>query len=360
MANVIVKFTDSNGETKNRVTDTDGVASLKNVLLGDYKVTIEKGYSSAVITKSEYNLTAKENSLTLVLRDEDKSMDIYGSDIKGESLANGAYACAVSVGTYSVHSNAGETRYLVFNAQNKGVYKFTVTSSDATVGYYGGPMYVQSSHVGIGEYDGKSFEIIVQDSLTPYIIGVTSNSEIVSLVIERISDAPFDPEYLKWTNVSKEADIENCVIPEGTTLKNFDITDNTLTVVERDGLYYTTDGKLVYIRIKSSCDAYLPGASLAYLAGYVDQQIGINIGGYVYDEQGNFVDKLSYNRMIKDYMSYCDTTYGVVPLTKDLAECIQLHGRESGWWNSGSSTYLFTGHNVVEENTWLFLCMIEE
>ena len=62
--------------------------------------------------------------------------------------------------------------------------------------------------------------------------------------------------------------------------------------------------------------------------------------------------------MIKDYMEYCDSTYGVVPLTAELAECIKLHGKQNGWWTKGSMNYLFGNQDIVQENAWLFLCMI--
>ena len=356
MPNVIVKFIDPNGEIQTTVTNKTGVASLKNILDCNYTVKLEKGFSTAIIPNTEYSLSAENRTLTLVLRDEEKSADIFGD------VPDGSYACSVSEGSYTINSVSDLTSYYVFTARKSGIYRFSVTSdSDVTIGYYGGPMFVQNSHLVDGEYDGKSFEITVQDTMTPYVIGITaSKGATFSFTVERIADAPFNPEHLAWTNVEMKADIEGWAIPDSAMLKDFDITDSTLSIVERDGLYYTADGKQVYIKIKSTAEAYLPGASLAYLAGFVDQQVGINIGGYIYDEEGNFVDKLSYNIMIKDYMDYCDSTYGVVPLTKELAECIQLHGRDKGWWNSESGNYLFDGYDIVEDNAWLFLCMISE
>ena len=354
MANVIVKIETPDGETITRVSGKDGIVSLKEVTLGNYKVILEKGFSDAIITESEYLLTKKITSLNIILRDESKSTDIYGS------VPDGSFATFVGVGEYTIPCKESSKNYYVFTAITTGIYKFSVTNGmGAMIGYYGGPMFVQPDHLQEGEYDGKSFELIVQDTSTPYVIGVFSTvSENVGFKIERISDAPFDPEYAPWDSVNKRQSIGSCVIPEGTTLNDFDITDSSISVVERDGFYYTADGKPVYIRIKSSSETYLPGASLAYLAGYVDNNIGGNIGGYVYDENGEFVAKLSYNLMIKDYMEYCDSTYGVVPLTAELAECIKLHGKQNGWWTKGSMNYLFGDQDIVQENAWLFLCMI--
>ena len=353
MANVIVKFIDPKGETQTTVTGKTGVASLHDLLDCKYTVVLEKGFSTAIIGDTKYSLTPDNRTLNIVIRDEEGSVDIFGD------VPDNSYASKVNEGTYDI-SSAFEENYYVFTARSSGIYKFSRPSeSDVTVGYYGGPMYVQSSHVGDGKYDGKSFEIVVYDTMTPYIIGVKSEGGAsYSLKIERVDDAPFNPDYLAWTNVNMQADIEGWSIPEGVTLQDFDITDSSLSVTERDGFYYTADGKQVYIKIKTSTDAYLPGASLALLAGWVDQQVGINIGGYIYDADGNYVDKLSYNSMIQDYMEYCDSTYGVVPLTTELAECIKLHGQHNGWWTPGSMNYLFSEYDIVEENAWLFLCMI--
>ena len=61
--------------------------------------------------------------------------------------------------------------------------------------------------------------------------------------------------------------------------------------------------------------------------------------------------------MIKTYMDYVDDTYGVVPLTEDLAECIKLFGESKGWWDKDSSGYIFEGIPVNTENAWLIFCM---
>ena len=87
--------------------------------------------------------------------------------------------------------------------------------------------------------------------------------------------------------------------------------------------------------------------------------MGMNIGGYIYDGEGNFVCKKRCNEVIKTYMDYVDDTYGVVPLTEELAECIKLFGDSKGWWDNGSSGYMFDGIPVNAENAWLIFCMAE-
>ena len=356
MSNVVVKFTYPDGTTKSRITEADGVATIKNVELGNYKVTLEKGFSNAIIDVASYDLTKDTTSLKIVVRDETKTMEIFGV------VESGAYACIVNEKSYTIPVVGCKDAYFVFNAHNSGIFRITIsdTSDDTTVGYYGIPMFVQENHCEDGEYDGKTFEVTIQDTATPYVFGIKSAStKDVEFKIERVADAPFDPQYAPWRFIEKTSDIGKCNIPAETVLINLDVTDKNLTIIERDGLYYTADGKPVYIRITSGNDAYLGGASLALIAGFVDDKIGMNIGGYVYDENGNFVEKRNYNSMIQSYMELVDGKTGVVPLTTELAECIKLHGESNHWWDATSPNYLFGLVDANLDNAWLFLCMIE-
>lgn len=367
MSEVIVKFINSDGESKTRVTGKDGLAVLKNVVAGNYTVYLEQGFSSAVITNGRFELTADKNELNLVLRDSEKTIDIYGA------IEDNSYAYVVSSGSYSIPVACGVDSYFVFNAHKSGIYKISIPSdSSATVGYYGIPMFVQSEHCGEGEYDGKTFELVIQDVGTPYVIGLKSETdEKVSLNIERLSDAPVDPMYAPWTDVSAtQASFDKCDFT-GKTLVDVDISDSDFeAILGEDGFYYTAGGKPIYIRITTvtsygSLDENFQfnpvvGGSLAFMAGHVDQNVGVRIGGYVYDDQGNYVGKYSYNEMIKSYMDLADSNYGVVPLTAELADCIKLHGASNGWFNSSNPGYLFDGIVVDNDNTWLFLCMVEQ
>lgn len=364
MDSVIVKFVNSDGESKSRVTGKDGIATLKNALAGDYTVYIEKGFSDAVITNGRFDLTADVNQLKLILRDEKNTFDIYGD------VAEGAYAYNVGAGSYNIPCGPDAMSYFVFYAQKPGIYKVSVSSNDdqLTVGFYGIPMFVQSTHCGDGEYDGKSFELVIQDSSTPYVLGIDATRSVeANLTIERTGDAPFDPQFAPWTTVESTHDITKFTLPAGATLTDIDVTDPTVSVtLGDDGYYYTADGKQVYIRLGSVCEAGYLDVPLALIAGLIDANFGQNIGGYVYDENGEFVGKYSYNSMIEayygctdeegNYTGNCDPKTGVYPLTEELAEAIICHGTSAGWWKPNTANYLFSSVNVVTENAWLFLC----
>ncbi len=368
MANVIVKFTGADGETKTRVTDKDGIAFLKNTLVGYYHVELEKGFSDAIITSADFTLTEEVNSLQIIVRDETKSVDVFGE------VPDGAYGSYVGEGSYTIPCSKDKTTYYIFNANISGVYKVTLTSSDEemTVAYLGIPMFVLSTHRAEGAYDGRSFELVIQDSLTPYVLGITASEDADAVLkIERTGEAPVDPQFAPWTDLeAKGATFEKCDTT-GKTLVDVDIADSEFdAMLGDDGFYYTADGKPIYIRITTASPhgrvdesfEFIPvlNGSLALLAGHIDANVGINIGGYVYDEEGNFLNKYRYNNVIKSYMELADSTYGVVPLTEELAECVKLHGENNGWWNPDSYGYIFDGVEVDLDNAWLFLCMIEE
>ena len=352
VSQVVVKYISNDGATtKTRLTGADGVASLSNVPLGNYQVILEKGLSTAGFETWEYELTADSRELEIIVRDEAITTDIYGEF--------NSFAYSVGVGSYTVPTDDNYSIYVVFHATKTGIYRFTLDSADAdaTIGYYGMPLYVQATHRGEGDYDGRSFEIIVQDTATPYVIGVNIvNSADTSFSIERVADAPFDPYHAPWTIVPAKAELSKCDLPEDVVLTDLDITDKNLSVtLGEDGYYYTNDGELVYIRLGSISTKKYLDVSIAYIAGFVDSNFGQNFGGYVYDDNGDFVGKYSYNDMIGSYYEICDSK-GVCPLTAELAEAIICHGNSSGWWNPDAMNFLFSDVDYVVENAWLFLC----
>ena len=353
VSDVIVKFTYPDGTTKTRVTLDDGIASLKNVPEGEYKVNIEKGLSTAVIITSQYTLNEVKSSINVVVRDETKTMDVYGE------IPNDSYAYTVNASDYEVWCEADKMSYLVFYAQTSGTYKISLGSDDKdmTVGYYGIPMFVQTSHRSDGEYDGRTFELIIHDTKTPYVIGISSAEETIAhLSIKRTGDTPFDPQYAPWTYVDAEMELSKCDLPDDVVIDDFNVARKDLSItLGEDGYYYTADGKLVYLRIGSPCYAKYLDVSVAYIAGLVDDNFGQNFGGYVYDDNGEFVGKYSFNNMLASYYEMCDST-GLYPLTEELARAIQVHGNSAGWWKPGTANYLFEGVNIDPETAWLFLC----
>ena len=358
ISGVIVAFTTPGGDVKKRVTDANGVATLPNSIEGDYQVSLDAGPTNAVLIETSFTLTKDNNAIKVLAFDNSKMRELYGD------IPEGTFAQDTGAGSFYIPCTEGKTSYLVFSANTSGLYRITVSSNsgEMTVGYYGIPMFVQSTHCGESEYDGKTFELIIHDTATPYVIGINATkNEEAHLTIERTGDAPFDPQYEPWIVVDAKGEIEKCDLSKDAVLSDIDVTDPTFKCVLRDdGYYYTEDGKLIYLRIGSvrSDKKYLD-ASIAYIAGLADENFGQNFGGYVYDENGEFVGKYSYNDMLAAYYENCSGS-GVYPLTAELAEAVITHGTSAGWWKPDTANYLFSGYDVVFENAWLFFCCTVE
>ncbi len=346
---VMVKLVDSNGNQRINISEKDGTVSFADMPKGTYTVVVDKAATQVKILQSEYILDNNSTELKVVVRDETKCQPIYGA------VDDGALAYTGSVGTYVIPARKEEMTYLVFAASVKGNYSVSITSDDAsaTVGYYGIPMFVQSTHRIDGEYDGKSFSLSIYDTATPFVFGVKGSAD-VTLTIERTGDAPFNPDYEPSTVVSAKEEFKSFTTG---TLVPVDITDSSIDLHLGDDGYYYIGAKRVYIRIKSTSQ-YLD-ASLSFIAGLEENFGGQNIGGDVYDENGNFVAKYSFNTMIGQYAEHCDAN-GVYPLTEEMAQAIKLHGESAGWWKPNTVNFLFEGVPFNEKYAWLFLCCTEQ
>ena len=372
VSDVYVYLVAADGTSKMRISGTDGVATYKNMMPADYTVRLEKGNSSASIPEGTYSITKGTTELTVILNREintDNKMEIFGAIFgkvespEGEE-ENHYYAYIIEPGKYNAELSEGMT-YYVFYAKTSGVYEIKAESADetVTVGYYGNPLNVFADDLANSEGGKLKLEISplnVGDNPTPYVIGVyASEAANCVLSITKISNVDDDPAYHPWNDVTAtQVPDEKVVVPAGVTLVDFDVTDRSISVtLGNDGRYYTNDGRLVYVRI-SKDSPYL--AAFALIAGFMDENVAQTFGGYVYDEDGNYVRKDSFNTMIGLYHEKADEAYGVVPLTEELANAIKVTGNHNGWWNSESAGYRFSEVvGLYSNNAWLFACMVE-
>ena len=366
MTDVMVRFVNEDGEIKSRLTFEDGIATYKNAVAGKYIVLLEKGNSNAIFTQTEYQLTKANNTLTVVVRNEKKTTDIYGDAVDEDD-----YAHNIAEGEHKINGKAGETSYFLLKVFLSGKYKISFKSEDngMTVGYYGNPMFVQTTHRGEGEYDGKSFEIDIHDILAPYIIGLNFTTDCeATLVVERVGDTTFDPNFdIPVVSVdTSKTNLPQINLTDEVVPVDIDITDSNLSYyVGDDGYYYTSDGKLIYLRFTTTgnhdnMEIPLPSLKeMLALGSDPDAMVtigGINFGGFVYDENGNYIEKRIYNDMLESYYEVCDGRYGLYVLTTELAEAIRVHGDNSGWWDMDNPNTCIFNSDVNENIAWMFFC----
>jgi len=89
------------------------------------------------------------------------------------------------------------------------------------------------------------------------------------------------------------------------------------------------------------------------------------MGTYIYDINGDVVEKRSYNELFHQYGMPSTKEEKVeqairVPLTEKLAEAIKTFGDKNSWWAEGSDANIFTklllGTPYNREYAWLLFC----
>lgn len=363
MSGVFVYIYDSTGNqvAVDMLSKTKTVAEFKNLALGNYTVELKftkdgdkysYDESKCVLTEEDYELT-----VTVYSKLGAANYDIYGPGL-GDA---GGRAYEIGVGSYTFASKNGIT-YFVFIPNKSGTYGVSLSATNgAVVGLYGGPGYVLENDISESE-DGKTFSVEIsplQGDLsvyTPYVIGVTADNKAECVLeIDLLGDVSDNPSFKPWLDITAKMPLSNYTVDEGKSFVELDITNPSLTVVADSQGYYhlgSVDGPLVVVKVASESK---------YIASFKDICDTSTFGWYHFEGE-TFVKKECFNSLILSYAAICDTTYGVCPLTEELAYAIQKNGEYHNWWNFESSSHIFgdDATTVVPELAWLFACGIIE
>lgn len=265
----------------------------------------------------------------------------------------------VTAGVYFVDLIPGEMNYFVFTPSRDGNYRVSVKASSAVdVGSYGIPMFVlQNKNI---EMDGDTFLMKIRPSYigddnnetTQFVIGIHGDADSCVLSILRESDYVKTPDDEIWLDVSPTVKLESFSIPyDNYSITDLDITSSDLKIVynESDGYYHhmTADGPVVLMRV---------GSASKYLAALTDICDVTRFGAYIYDENGNFNRKESYNALVSAYAAVSDEKSGLYPLTDDLIYVIKQVGEYNKWWDFSGERHIFgeSAPTVVVSNAYLF------
>ncbi|MBR4881644.1 MAG: Ig-like domain-containing protein, partial [Clostridia bacterium] len=345
---IVVEFIQNGSKIAMQACDENGVAT-KTLAAGDYNISLKfSGDDVSYKYDESISVTSKQRSVDVVLS---KAVNSEPVVLNVVSVEYDAYP--VSVGCTYVELDEGRN-YYIFTPTEAGTYEFSIADgTDATVGYYGAPHYVQENN-NAEVVDGK-FTISVSDSMigtgeggtSNYVLGVDKNkADACVLGIQRIGDPAWSIEDEPWEIYQKTSKLEAYTLPEGYVFGEFDITKSTdsykIVFNESDGFYHldSADGPLVLVRLAEDCD---------YIACFKTILDRSGVTRYYFDDNDEFVKKVSFSECLLEYIEYVDENEGVYPLTEDLKYIIQTRGEYVGWWDIESSGYIYKDLNGAND-----------
>lgn len=358
---VVVKFMQGSTQAGMQVVNENGVAE-KQLPAGDYTVELQFTDSDVIYDYDRENLTltAASTELEIVLS--------YGLPEEGRNLfvTDRDYtAYPVLAGCTKITLDPEKMSYFLFTPTQEGTYEFSLIGSDAAIGYYGAPHFVQSASAA--EVVDNKFTISVSEDMigtagtgtTVLVIGVAAGEGSAVLAINRIGEHQWSVADEPWTVYQASVTPTAYTLPAGAKLGEFDLTaaagEYTL-VADSNGFFHldSAEGPLVLVRLGKAAD-------VPYLDPYevILEHTGVN--RYFYDEQGNFLRKENYADCLMQYIGCVDAESGLYPLTEDLKYIIQNSGEHNGWWNP-EGNYIFLDGNgdpvpgINAEIAWLFMC----
>ncbi len=362
---VVVKYMQNGQQAGMQVVNESGVAA-KEMPKGEYTVELQFTSTDVEYTfdSSNLTLTADAPKLSIVVSQAlgEQTRELF---VKDDALT----VHFVQTGCTQITLNPEGRSYFLYAPTEAGHYEFSVVGSDAAIGYYGAPHFVQENSAA--EVVDNKFDMSIRASMigtgesgtTVLVIGVDAGEGDAVLAIERVGDPEWSVEDEPWTVYEPTVTLAPYTLPAGTQLKDFDLKAATdtykLVLNESEGFYHldSADGPLVLVRL---------GAASAENSKYLDpfetilERSGVN--KYFFDAEGNFVKKENYSDCLLEYIENVDEQTGLYPLTADLMYIIQQRGDHSGWFDPDGSLYLFTdedGNNlpgINNEISWLFMC----
>ena len=365
---IVVQFMQNGEKVAMQAVNKDGIAE-KVLTKGDYDVELSfTDNAEAYHYEAGIKLTAKETETDVILANVPVGETTV---LHAEGNEHDVYSVSVGCSYVTLEKNA--RTYFLFSPTQAGEYEFSIKdSAKVEIGYYGAPHFVQTQNTA--EIKDNTFTITVRADMigsgdggtATYVIGIDSKDDKTAntvLAINRLGDPKKTIEDEPWEVYKATHEMDIYTLPEGTELKEFDLTAATdtykLVYNENDEFYHlgSEDGPLVLVRLTEDCD---------YIAcfGTIIQKQGIL--KYFYDGKGkdyeNFVKRENYTDCVSKYIECADDTEGVYPLTEDLKYIIQQHGDHAGWWDIDGHGYIFKdmdGNNDSTINTeiaWLLMC----
>lgn len=367
---IIVRFMQGSQQASMQVVNEEGVA-FKELEDGEYTVELKFTDDEAAYYYDQAGLTLtadnREVEITLYNALSGEPQILFAPSLKGESREQEAYHVGVG-GTY-VELTPGERNYFLFAPTEAGTYEFSVQGSQAAIGYYGAPHFVQEWSTV------EPVDNVITESIRASMIGTNGTGTTVMvlgldvpegettaiLTVRRTGDPAWSIEDEPWHVYQATHKLKEYTLPEGASFGEFDLkaaSDTYTLVLDKKGYYHldSADGPLVLVKLGSNS-----GGS-EYLAAFETILENSGVSAYFFDEDGKFVKKESYSECLMEYFEYMDKASGLYPLTEDLKYIIQMRGMHYGWFDQSSVGYIFKDVNnnpvagINHDISWLFMC----
>ena len=267
-------------------------------------------------------------------------------------------AALVGEGQTYIPYVSGDYTYVIFTPTRPGMYEFTCEGENAVISYHGAPINVFDHPLLETVEDKVTFDIPAgsigdsPDATARYVFRLEGTGNGCTFIATRTGDIPKSPHDEPWVIPMPTA--EDLKPYEGVTdgrLTDLDVTNPALTVVKgEDGYYHlnNADGPVVFIRISSASP---------YMADFNKICETARVCAYLYNEDGSFDRRESYNEMILEYVTVANED-GVVPLNDQLAYMVKTAGDYMGWWNFSDGLDIFGDKIVDPAIAWLFPCAV--
>ena len=357
-SDIIVKVQKNGTDEAFKLVGPTGFATFK-LAEDEYTVLIESPSGKALHYDADAAiLTPDVPEITLTIFEAVANTQPLNAPSKHSDYAKHE-AASVGEGKTYIPFNSSDYTYVVFTPTRPGVYEFGYESeSDVLLTYHGAPINVFENPL-LDTVDGKvSFSITAgsvgstPDTTAQYVFRLEGTGSGCMFTVTRTGDVPKSPYDEPWTVLTAPS---GALKPyEGITggrLTDLDVTNPALTVVVgEDGYYHlnSADGPVVFIRLSSANP---------YMADFKTICDTTRICAYLYNEDGSFDRRESYNEMILEYLTVANED-GVVPLNEQLAYMVKTAGDYMGWWNFSNDLDIFGDKIVDPAIAWLFACAV--
>ena len=367
MTDIIVKV--MKGEEQIKMLAYNGAAVTFEADADTYTLVLD-------VSQVEGSYTYDEALCTLTAEKPSATVHLYLQASQTETVnvgapINKAYeAQHIGVGSYRLALTANDYTFLIFRPEVAAIYTITYEcEGELAVSYHGSTFFVQGNDLSEGAGDlakyenGLSLKVYPANLGGDFVFAVKSSAATSCVLhVKNAGDPGTRLEDLPWTPFLEDnAKVQQhlAMSPAG-TYTTVDVTDASLTAVfnATDGFYHmgSADGPILFIDLTSDT-TYI--ASIQTICA--NQRMGI----YVYDDNGNVIEKRSYNELFHQYGMPTDTTAPEggpirIPLTAKLAEAILEFGEKNDWWTAGSEKNIFTaalaGMPYNQAAAWLLYC----